>query len=257
MSVSVSEEILLSDGYWCQPSFGPTISGYSERLYTASYYDTHDEQTIQQELEAEATKDASEKDLTYVNLPSQTEYISCIAPYTLSNGEKRWGHFFKRRITTPASTASAGVSIGPITTDYNSTYGTIWSFNIRTTPSHYYILAYLNQNAVSNYSMDIPSIMYAQLMYQNPSETQTNMKGDIGYPRSPSDYALLVVAWGGPSYGNIAKNYKNTRVSTSPQTPASSTRTDQHYRCSASESNLWKEALKQHCVVQKRMITGY
>ena len=145
------------------------------------------------------------------------------------NGTKKWGKFVSKRITTPSSSASAGVNISLISTLNDATYGSLWKFSVTTSETYYYILGY-NNNVAETGVADIvngnaPDIMFAEIMLNNPSQTYSSLKGDLYYPRGSSDYALLIRAWGGSSYGNLTKRYRNlsSGINLHPSTPSMST----------------------------------
>ena len=251
MSVTFSDQIVLSNGYWCQYIFNSGVSGYADIVCKAEYYDNN-EQAVQQYLEESETYTvASRTDFTVYDLPSQTTLVHCIAPYTLRNGVKKWGKILTNRFTTPASTASAGVNISAISHRHDASYGYYWSFRIALSSfNSYYILAYNNSYAIVNRTT--PDILFAKFMYQNPSSSLSNKAGDLIIQCTASDYALLLVAWGGMSYGNITKSLgSSSSYAPAPsQSPkATSPAIHQYYKTNTEDIKRWEETFKSCRIV--------
>ena len=250
MSVIFSYNIVLSNGYWCHYVFDSDVSGYADIVCKAEYFDNN-EQAVQQYLEESETSTVSRTDFTVYDIPSQTTFVHCIAPYTLKNGVKKWGRMLTRRFTTPASTAISGVNISAISRRYDASYGYYWSFKITSTPHNYYILAYENSYATENSTA--PDILFAKFMFQNPNSSLSNMTGDLVIQSRVSDYALLLVAWGGSLYGNITKRFGSSYsyAPASSQSPKTASPViNQYYKTNTEDIKRWEETFKNCRIIK-------
>ena len=250
MTVSFSDQIVLSNGYWGQYTFSSEVSGFADLLCPANIYESSNEAVIQQELERNGVSITSRTDFTIDGLSAQTEYVHCVAPYSLKNGVKKWGKMLTKRFTTASATASAGVKIGSIAQQWESSYGYIWRVNISASKTPYYSLTYENSNARTILTNRPPDILFAVVMYQNSSDCLTYATGDLYRECTASDYLLLIVAWGGPSYGNITSGYGSTSSSSYVKPSYVSPVQQQYYECNNEKYKQWKELFKSCRVIK-------
>lgn len=253
MTVSFSDQIVLSNGYWCQYTFSSEVSGFADVLIPANVFDNSNENEtlIQQELVSNGISIKSRTDFTIDGLSAQTEYVHCIALYSIKDGVKKWGSkILTPRFTTASATSSAGVKIGSIAQQWESDKGYFWRFQISPDTTPYYMLMYSNSNAQNLLSNRPPDILFAAFMYQNSSDCLTYSAGDLYSKCTASDYLLFIVAWGGPSYGNITSGYGSTSSSSYVKPSYVAPVQQRYYKCSNEKHKQWEEMFKACRVIK-------
>lgn len=222
--VYISNQIVLSDGFYADLTFDKNVLGYVEGFYHADALDTKTLDEIYEEVKDGEHYSASHYDYTIVELPeANTEYVYCVIGYSGSGTVKQYGPMEVYSFKSRSSSNYCDAIVGSIS--YNSSK---WSYTISKQQRchHYWKVSETGSNADLLYSF--PNVLLAKLIRDMQNESEVSgfdyylNDGTVSEPRNASEESLFVYTWGvddnNEYSGNISYSYKNTNYYAYPST---------------------------------------
>lgn len=213
-SASVTNELILSNGYYADLKFSSNVLGYVGYIIESSLEKTYGSKELYDAvLSLGDRKSAEDNDYAmWYGLSANTEYSYCIIPYISSDGGNV--EYGPMTITHFTSKSSSTYCDAPVTTSYaSSTWRYKTTMNKRC--HHYWLLYATGSYAYSYYSM--PDIYLAYVMrYQienNENYDYSINERTVSINRESGENYFFVWTWGvddtGELSGNISTSYKN------------------------------------------------
>lgn len=214
IKVSVSNELILSNGYYTDLTFN-NVLGYHEGFYYRQAFDVKTEEDIYNEVIEGNPYPSKEYNFTYAyGLNASTNYVYCCVPYSGDSKSRKYGKMLVQKFSTKSNSTycDAATSLS-----YNSSY---WTYTIsKQQRCHHYYKLMAKNSAAETYS-EYPPVLLACLIRDriNDKEHYPNYDyflndGTSRETRSEGDYAFLIWTWGvddnNEFSGNIRGSYAN------------------------------------------------
>lgn len=217
--VTVSNELILSNGFYADLTFDKEVYGYVEGYFYASALKTKTETEIYDEVKSSNGSLAKDLDFALNELPNaSTEYIYCVIGY---DKNRNYGPMTIHHFSTKSSSTSSDASIGSIS--YNSSYWT-YTITMQSRCHHFYQLKAINSDATTCYNY--ADIMLAYIIRDRignpnyPGYDYSINAGSMRTARETTDNAFFICTWGvndkDEFSGNIRSSYRNISSNVAP-----------------------------------------
>ncbi len=224
--VSVSNELILSNGFYADLTFDKDVYGYVDGFYYAAALKTKTENEIYNELKTNSGALAKDYDYTFSSLPAaSTDFIYCVIGYDKNHN---YGPMTIHSFTTKPNTSTWDAALSSIT--YNSTQ---WTFTITLQSRCHHFYQMIANNSTANSLYEYADILLAYLIRDRindpdyPNYDYSINGGTIRYERTSTDTSFLVWTWGvndnGEFSGNIRRSYRNLSSGAVPSKMESNT----------------------------------
>lgn len=225
ISVNVTNELLLSDGYYADLIFSDKVLGYHEAYYYKYAFEVKTEEDIYNEVINDEIYSAKEYNYTIMaGLSPEIDYVYCCVPYSGDSKSRTYGKMLIRNFKTKSNSTYCDASVS---CNHNSSY---WIYQVtKQQRCHHYYKLFSFDSSAETYS-SLPNILLAYYIRDRINDKSHYPNYDyflndgVSYePRSSSDYAFFIWTWGvddnGLFSGNIRKAYDNTSATANKHAP--------------------------------------
>ncbi len=188
-NVSVTDKVILTDGFATKLSFGPNASYFYFGYLSSSSAGWTDDRIIQ-ELQSK-TKAHEAKDGIIMHNEVLDENTDYYLYYVAFDEQGNRGEILRYPIHTPSSRNAPAAYISDVTCDYYKWY---WTATISATASEYYMIADEGMNAFNLYHDYSPALI-AMIIKDNLSDYTSFIQTADYYLIKEEGYFLYIATW--------------------------------------------------------------